>query len=53
MLDQKKMAQIDQEKEAFVEVMPGFWKSLYDGLVEAGFNEIQSMELLKAYISKV
>ena len=50
MLDEKMQAMVEQAQATMVEMWPPLWKQLYQKCMKEGFNENQSMELVKAYI---
>lgn len=50
MIDPKKSANIDQATSFMTEVLPSLWRRLYLRLIEEGFNESDSLTLLKVYI---
>lgn len=47
-----RVAELDQAKAELKELFPAMWKSIYDGCLDEGFTEAQSMELLKAFIAR-
>jgi len=49
-LDPKQQALLDQATSSMGELYPGAWWSIYQGCLEKGFNEEQTMKLLVAYI---
>jgi hypothetical protein len=53
MEDKERMCQIarfDQSVAQIVDTLPVLWRSVYLRLVKEGFNDIQSLEILKQYI---
>jgi hypothetical protein len=50
MLTPGEMSDVDQAHKAFLDVMPPFWRGIYDSLIEQKFTESQAFDLLKLYI---
>ena len=42
--------QFDEAMTALIDIHPRMWRSMYLRLVEEGFNESQSLELVKVFI---
>lgn len=53
MINDKIRAELDQSTQAIVEYFPTLWFNLYKELLEKGFTEYQSLELVKSYLTPV
>lgn len=50
MIDDQKRAELDQGLALMLDFFPTQWRQLYLRLIEEGFQETQSLELVKTYI---
>lgn len=50
MLTPGEMAEVDQAHQAFLNVMPAFWRRIYDALLAQEFTKEQAFDLLKLYV---
>lgn len=50
MLDPSKQAQLEQDLALTQEFLPSIWRGLYDGCIDKGFTEEQSLALVKTFI---
>ena len=50
MLNDKQRSDLEQAIAGMREVFPSSWRQLYEGCIEEGFTEKQSMDLVKTYI---
>ncbi len=48
--DIARIAEIDQATAELSGMLPTLWKSLYDGCINKGFSQSQSMSLVMAWI---
>ena len=48
--DIARIALLDQAKAELSDMLPDLWKSLYDGCIDKGFTEAQSMSLVIAWM---
>jgi len=51
MLDDSKRAEMDQNQAALIELLPPLWWGLFSSCMKEGFNELQAMEILVAYVA--
>jgi len=48
----KKLRQLDENTTLMIDTFPSIWRGLYVGLCKEGFTELESFDLVKAFISK-
>ena len=48
----QELADMDQANRMLCDALPGLWWGLYEGCLNQGFSEDQSLELVKEYIRK-
>ena len=53
MLDNGKMAKIDQGQAFLIEYLPKTWYGIYKNCIREGFTEEQTMSLLKSYVASL
>jgi hypothetical protein len=49
-MDSKKQAELDQAAALLGDNLPILWYRLYQKCLDVGFSDLQSMEIVKAYI---